>query len=235
MGRVSNSLEFIRLYNEVAELLSKLTDADPGTRFHILVDRAANNNSVVRRYRSALKRFGNLRNVIVHDECFPKRIVAEVHREVLDEFRRIVELVKAPPRVIPMFRREIRVFRLSDELDECLVYMRDHDYSQIVVTDGEHYRLVSHEGIARWLGEAVSAGADDIRGAILSEVLDCELPESCLYLPREATLFDALEMLEATFKQQRPRVHAILITDTGACTEPPIGIITPWDLIGVKL
>lgn len=232
---MSNSLEFVRLYNETAEWLCKLTNSAPRTRFYALVDRAAEANNVVKRYSGALKRFGDLRNAIVHDGQFPDRIVAEVHPDVLEEFRRIVELIKAPPKVIPRFRREVRVFGAGERLTECLRYMKDHDYSQVVVNDGRGHRLLSHEGIARWLGEAVSAGKEGMFDARLKDVLKCELPESCAYLSQRATVFDALDILEHAIERQTPRVHAILITSTGDPAEPPLGIITPWDLIGVSV
>lgn len=43
---------------------------------------------------------------------------------------------------------------------------------------------------------------------------------------------DAHEAFASALERQQPRLFAVIITDSGRPTEPPIGIVTPWDLLG---
>jgi hypothetical protein len=53
-------------------------------------------------------------------------------------------------------------------------------------------------------------------------------------MARKETVDAAIIAFENAISKGIPRLPAILITERGKAIEPPIGIITPWDLIGIS-
>jgi hypothetical protein len=52
-------------------------------------------------------------------------------------------------------------------------------------------------------------------------------------MARDETVDAAIFAFEHAIEEGIPRLQAILITNSGRPTETPIGIMTPWDLLGV--
>ena len=61
--------------------------------------------------------------------------------------------------------------------------MKEHDFSQLVVQDqkGTH-RLITREGIAKWLEESIEDDVVSIRETTIEQVLRCEDKEACCFL-----------------------------------------------------
>jgi uncharacterized UPF0160 family protein len=70
-GPMKRAEEFIQLFNQVNEFLTRLVNRASYTPFNSLVKVASNNNAAVRANASALEQFAKLRNAIVHDEGYP--------------------------------------------------------------------------------------------------------------------------------------------------------------------
>src|SRR5262249_49143007 len=68
----------------------------------------------------------------------------------------------AEPRAIPMFQKEVRCFNYRELMADALCYMRDHEYSQIVVRWRGNIRLLSGEGIVKWITDLLDHGEDHI-------------------------------------------------------------------------
>jgi len=117
---------FIQAFNELERLLRQRGGLGEGERrpFSQLVDVVAQKDSVIRRHRDILKRFGNLRNAIVHYREYPKHILADPRPEVIEELGAVLNYIAAPPKLIPRFQKDIRVFSVDDSLAGCLTFMK---------------------------------------------------------------------------------------------------------------
>jgi predicted transcriptional regulator len=229
---MERATEFIQLYNQLSSRLSELAGGDRGIPFTTLADRVARGNSAVRAFLSELKDFAALRNAIVHNNGFPVRVIAEPSEGALTEFKDIVNRILSPPKLIPRFQKVIRCFNEGDRISTALEYMAQHDYSQIVVKDGSHLiRVLTAEGIARWLAQNAHAELVDIHNTTIKHVVLLEPPQAFELISRERTIYDASQVFSTALERRKERIFAIVITHSGKQKEEPLGIVTPWDVI----
>lgn len=226
--------KFVKLYNELTVVLREMTDATNQVTFSKLLDRAASSMPTIRRKLPFLKSMGRLRNAIVHDRNYPEIVIADPRQETLKKFEEILEMIKSPPRVIPRFQAQITVFSSEDPLGMALSHMHENDYSQVVVQVNGEYRILSSEGIVRWMSGARQVGLADIEAATVGNVYVHEEQTGHCYMSRNETTDAVIVAFEEAISKGLPRLLAILITHSGKPTEKPLGIITPWDLIGIS-
>lgn len=224
--------EFILLYNEISDYLRQIAGPDGGDSFSDLVERAARDSSAVRKEADRLKAYGRFRNAIIHYRTYPEEIIAEPTEETLTRFRDIVEKVLSPKGLIPTFQKDIFCFSPDEPLLTALRYMRDHDFSQVVVRKNDHLSLLTAEGVTRWLAQQAEAEEISVSEAIIAEANACESCSGYTIMSGSQTIYDAHEAFASALERHQPRLFAIIITNSGKPAEQPIGIVTPWDLLG---
>ncbi len=222
--------QFIQLYNQLSRYLREHSDSDSNLPFYQLIRVVATTNSTVRRYLADLKEYGDLRNAIVHNQTYPQEVIAEPTEATIAQFTRIVTNITAPKRVIPTFQRTVRVFSPEDSLLEALNYLKNNEFSQLLVQSRVGLSLLSIEGIALWLATVAQAEMN-VAKVTVGEALAHEHPDNVLFMAHNALVDDAREAFSTTLDRPHPRLLAIVITNTGKRTEPPLGVITPWDLL----
>ncbi len=224
---MSRADTFIQLYNQLDEHLARIMDEDSRTPFYSLVERAAQRRFIVKRDEVTLKKYGSLRNLIVHDADYPERVLAEPTEETLAQFGRIVQHL-INPRTLDDFRREVHTFSERDALTSALEHMRSGDFSQVVVRD-DRLALLTTEGVAKWL-ERQHATAS-LANATIGDALTHELPGSFELVSRRETLEQAQAAFIGALERGKPRLYALIITENGKPHETPLGVVTPWDVI----
>ncbi|MGH2395630.1 MAG: hypothetical protein ACRDFW_01300 [bacterium] len=224
--------EFIGLYNRLSEHLKVIAGVDSTVQFAQLVALAARKNSAVRRMADRLKDYGDLRNAIVHHRAYPHEVIAEPTEATVSRLAGIVQDIFSPRKLIPAFQKEIHCFSPRDMLITALGYMREHDFSQIVVLRNDSISLLTVEGVARWLEERAEEDIISVKEALIEDAQAYETSSTFAVLPRTSTIYDADETFVNTIRGRQPRLFAIVITQTGKSTEKPIGLVTPWDLLG---
>ena len=225
---------FIALFNELEQFLRDSTGAARNVPFVGLVQSASKRNAAIRHHGQQMREWSDLRNAIVHEH--PKgRIIAEVTPAALEEFQHIVEQVTAPPPVLPMFQRDVRVFKESDPLLEAVEDLWREGYSQVIVRRGEALTLLSYTGIARWMGKRVEDTTIDLNSCTVGEALAFEEAGGIRFLGGEATVYDAHELFQTFPRHNRQqRLRVIVITEHGKDTETPLGLITASDLLEIE-
>lgn len=223
--------EFLTLYNELDHLLQKITGERGGVPFWKRLRIAAKKDPVIKRHLDDLLEFHELRNAIIHHRSYPKELIAIPTAEVVAEFRQVVQRLSAPPRVIPAFASEVHVFSPSTPLREVLQYMYSRGYSQVVSRAEGRLRLTTSSGITRWLAAGVNAGEVPFESATLGDVLPFDREEALQLIGKDASIDEALGVFQQSLERKRPRLFAIVITETGDAGENPLGIITPRDLL----
>ena len=229
---MGNGEEFIRLFNELEHALREKTGLGTDRTFSELVKTAADKDITVRRRKGILMSIGRLRNAIVHGRDYPVRILADPRRDVVEEIESVLAAITRPTTLIPTFQRSIHIFTAEDALADCLGYMKENDFSQVVLNlDGKHM-LLSSEGIVKWLENARDVGLADLEKATVRDAWEYENKNICQYLPRDAPIDAVYEAFEQAIGHGIPRLQAVLITHSGKPEESPLGIVTPWDLLG---
>ncbi len=218
---------FIQLYNQLDEHLAQIMDEDSRTPFYSLVERAAQRRFIVKRDEATLKKYGSLRNLIVHDADYPKHVLAEPTEENLAQFGRIVQRLMHP-QTLNDFRREVRTFSERDTLASALAHMRSGDFSQVVVRD-DHLALLTTEGVTKWLERQQNAAS--LADATIGDALTHEPPGSFELVSRRETLEQAQATFIGALERGKPRLYALIITENGKPHETPLGVVTPWDVI----
>ncbi|MBC2732798.1 MAG: CBS domain-containing protein [Desulfobacteraceae bacterium] len=226
--------KFVKIYNELAIALQEATATPDNVPFFELLEIASKSKPTIRRKIPFLKSMGRLRNAIVHDRHYPEAVIADPRQEVLEEFEAILERIKSPTLIIPFFQKQILFFLPEDPLGKALSHMQQNDFSQVVVLVDGNYRILSSEGIVRWVSNAKQVGLADVEGATIRDIYAYEEQTGCCYMGRNETTDAAILAFENAISKGIPRLPAILITHNGKPTEKPIGIITPWDLIGIS-
>ena len=225
--------EFNALFNELDEYLRDALHIDRPWDFMNLVNEAVRRGVVHRSVVSDLHDCKNLRNLLVHTARYPHDAFAEPSEWGLQRLRQIVDEIVHPLRLVPTFRRDLRVFTPAQPLAEALGYMDQKDYSQVVVrVEGGRHVLLTLEGVARWLAGAADGGVAPVGAATVADALRYEPQGTCSYLAGDATLEEARKTFELPrHAQKRARVFAAIITQHGVASEEPLGIVTAGDLI----
>ena len=231
-GPVDRAEEFIQLFNRVEGFLSRLVNRARYTRFEGLVELASADNAAVRANASALGQFAKLRNAIVHGDGYPPHIVAVPSPEALSKFKQVVHEVIEPMPLIPTFKGPVRCFSPNEALSEALGFMRENDFSQVVVKQiSGVIRMLTVEGVAWWLADQLDRNQVSAETVKLDSILDLEPQGGFGIMGPERTIFDATDAFRSSIHRKATRLYAIVITENGGDQDAPIGFVTPWDLI----
>jgi len=221
---------FLTHFNELEQYLRDSTDSGRNVPFVGLVELASQHNAAIRHYGRQMREWSDLRNAVVHEH--PKgRVIAEVTAEALAEFETIVARVTAPPRVFPLFQRDVRVFVPADPLVEAVEDLWRQGYSQVIVRQNAVMTLLSYAGITRWMGETIDGTVIDLASASVGSALEFEKDGGIGFLARTATIYDARELFQQFPKRRKQRLRVIVINENGKPTEAPLGLIAASDLL----
>jgi CBS domain-containing protein len=218
---------FIGLYNQLADHLIKLTGSNEFERFYRLIDMAAERNTAVKLHAQQLKKYGDFRNVIEHNNEF----FDEPSEGTLARFQALAKNILSPEPLLPTFQKEVHCFTPSDTLGTVLGYMRTHDYSQAVVHTGEKLALLTLEGVARWLSQSSTDDHILLQTCTVEDVLHNEHDGSFGVLSRNHSIYDAKDAFARPLGSGKTRLHAVIITQNGKLAEKPLGLVTPWDIL----
>jgi len=230
MGQAAQ--DFLRYYNEIDYKLKQLTGERGSVPFWKRLRIAAKKEPCLKRYYDDILECHELRNAIIHHKSYPEEVIAEPAEHIVELMREIYTRLFEPPRVIPAFESDVHVFSPHTPLKEVLQYMYSRGYSQVLSRASGLLKLTTSSGITRWLAAMVNAGEVPFETTTLSAVHEFDRPDAMKLLSRGASVDEALAIFQATLSQKRPRLFAIVITETGQGHEEPLGIITPRDLLG---
>jgi predicted transcriptional regulator len=227
----TNAEEFLQVYRRIENFLRERQEAEPQVSFGVLVDNSG--IRAVKRYRYKLKRYGDLRNSIVHRERDGGEPIADPRSDAVEDFRSIVEKVTDPPGLSP-FIHDVYTARSSDDIASVVKKMERDNFSQMpILDDGEVIAVLTANAISRWVGAEIHDAGD---GLLVTETnVEHVLPhaergeDNHTFLSRDASLYEAHEAFQAEENLREPP-DAVLITHSGRASESLLGIITPFDL-----
>ena len=227
---MKNSERFLNAFSAIESHISHTTELGPRATFHELVEKSRLHNPVIQRYRDDLRDFADLRNVLVHKRL-GDQLMAEPIDEAVAKLEYISKALLEPLRIIPSFQREVLWLHETEPIGHAVRQMLLNDYSQIPTYEDREFKgLLTANTIARWLGAFASEDLVSLDSTTIAQVLTyTEDQDSCSFIARDATLFDASERF-LRYQHNGKQLEALLITQSGRESERPLGIITPWDL-----
>ncbi len=227
---MDRTIRFIELYNRLAGHLAKITGKNDRTPFYELLDESAPLSRTISNELVRLKKFGDLRNVIIHGLNYPREVIAEPTEATVYHFQKIVDRIIAP-RKVSDYIKDVRIFTPQESLISALRYMREYDFSQIAVSRDGQLALLTTEGIAKWLEKKVDQEYIIDSEATVGDALEEDIPNNFKLISRASTIDDVQTLFARSIEQGYPRLFAVIITLNGRPSEKLLGIITPWDMI----
>lgn len=224
--------QFLELFFAVEQVLRKMCGGrDEG--FSRLLNRARDENAVVRRFEAELRALNELRNLLVHA---PLPIpLARPSPQAVAALQFIHRQLTNPQRVLPRFARQVAVLADSQTFGNAVDAMHRTGYSQFpIYRDRIFVGLLTDGLMARWMVAHIDRGFQELRETPLHQVLD-QAPRraSMAFVSRTATVPEVMEMFEQHIRHGQLRLDAILITENGRPDEAPLGIITPTDAVAM--
>lgn len=138
------------------------------------------------------------------------------------------------PKVYPTFKRKVKCYSSDEPLSSALAEMKGNNFSQVVIKVQIKLRLITTDGLASWLIKMMSTENFNLNKASVNHILRYERDDNVSFFSRDRTVADARKEFVDTLSKNRPKLYAIIITETGKSNEEPLGIITPWDFLDPK-
>jgi len=221
-----NAEKFIALYNEIDHILRTMLHEEVWVGFRELVERSAKFNRVVREYEDDLKQIGDLRNVIVHRTT--DKIIAEPSDFIINLIRRIRDLLKEPPKVIPQFQKEVVIADANETILNLARTMKQLNFSKIpIYNNGEFLFLATAETLVRYFAEN---SEKELSTAKIQEMEPfMEHRDNYRFVSKDTDIFQVADIFEIYYRNKQ-KLDAVIITEHGEKNEKPIGIITQFDV-----
>jgi hypothetical protein len=229
----SNGERFEGAYNKIDALLRKRVGGAKTLSFSHVVSEAAMKDPTVRTVKDDLLEYGDLRNAIVHDRGKAPVLLADPREDVVVKIEKIWNHL-SHPRILRSLAHKVplRIFAAGAVLAESLSYMRENDFSQVIALREGKHQILSTEGIAHWLEAKSKEDIIALSEARLSDALEFEPRDSCIYLKATDTIDRAREVFG---KDIGKRIFSALVSEHGNANEKPINIVTPWDFVAGAL
>lgn len=230
-----NSERFLIAYNTIARELERLIGLNKYMPFYRLVDMAKKKNGVVMAYKDDLKELSHLRNAIVHDKVFPEYAIAEPHLSVVHMIEEIADELVKPKKLIPVFKKNVKVFEKKHSVMDVLTVIKEHGFSQFpIYEEGNFVGLITDRGITRWMANQLTISTEICLVGRVADVLSLEKNNrNYMFMNQDQTIYDAREKYNRHLDLYNSRLEAILITDTGKANETLLGMATPYDIINI--
>ncbi len=230
MDELSNSERFLNAFSAIEHEMERILKLKDHRRFFELVEKSARVNPVIERYRFDLKEYGELRNAIVHDRAGGV-VIAEPNDEAVAQIERIARLLLEPPRVAPLFLKEVLTLSVSHPVSRAIRDFGRMSYTQApVLDDSKMAGLLTSNMIVKWMGLSLADDTFDIDKTNLWDVINTVGHESNYeFVSVNKSLFDIPDLFYR-WQNEGKKLEAVLITQHGEDSEPLLGIITNRDL-----
>lgn len=225
---------FEAAFNQIHIKLKQLVnDHREFTPFSDVIYAARNKHNVVRYNYDKLKKFGHLRNAIVHNKTEENFYIADPHEEIVQEIEEIRDMIFEPPLALSIASQPVQVITPDTSLKDILNEIEKKEYSQFPIYDLTGFKgLLTEGGIAKWFSRHLIGDLLSIENITAADILQLESVHNVAFLERAGSIYDLETIFEESFDRNE-KLEAILITQHGLKTEKPIGIVTSWDLVRI--
>ena len=189
-------------------------------------------------FRQKLDLCRQVRNLITHTAKTDGKAPVEPADDLIQALENTLSYLRKPPLAAEHATPADKLFvaSLSDRMVWLMRKMEQKGFSHVPVADGKRLKgIFSMSTLFTLIMNGESNHLDD--QTRMNDILDDIAPdkhsaERFLFLPPNATAFQAEEAFTKRNAPHEKRVAAIFITSDGTPGSELIGMLTPWDLMG---
>lgn len=201
--------------------------------FRNLVYKGAKKFSLIKVYQEELHQFARLRNAIVHNKYNIGQYIAEPHAETVKRIESICEIFTEPNDALSIATKEVIIYDYDDPLDHFIKGIHEHSYSQYpIYQHGVCIGLLTAKAIVRWMANHTFNHQVDFAEAKVGDMFSFEEKYPVEFVSMEANIFEVEEIFSEAHTNKQD-LECVVITEDGSKAMPPLGMITPWDLIEI--
>jgi len=198
-----------------------------------LLQKAKKKRGIIHENFERFRRFGHLRNALVHEKNKENFYIAVPHLELVEEIERLCEQLLRPPLALSIASQPVTTLPSKASITEVLRIIEQKSFSQIPIYDDDGFKgLLTEGGIAKWFSQNIKGGLVSVKGHTAADILPLEKAHNVHFISRNQTIYDLEDVFEDYYNHNK-KLEAILITESGAKTQKPIGIVTAWDLVRI--
>ncbi len=224
---MNNANRFLDAFIKIEQECYHIIEDGAYQRFYYLLNKAAKQNNILKRYEIELQDYGDLRNAIVHQRSHDGKIIAQPVDSVVERIEMIARLLTQPPLVGECFVKPVQSCQKHECIKDVYFKMKKLATSKMLIVENDQYKgLLTLQMISDY---ALSHDSD-IKRATVKEVFSPNYEqEQVLFISKKNCVLDILEMFETGIHQGKA-VIAILVSENGKSNEKVEGIITLADL-----
>ena len=226
-----NTKEFLKVFNKVETYLNTLNKSSSYVSVSKLLKPTSEKNPIIKDYANDLREYAELRNAIVHEEA--GTAIADVKARTVSDLKRIYRLIKKPPTVYQLFKKNVTCCQTDDSLLEIIKIMKENTFTHMPVYDKIKFVGVLNEAsISRWLGDFVDGKLSNLKETEVGDLqayLRNQPDEHFKFVSKDTNAY-LVKKWFLEFVRERKRLGAIFITENGRRDEGLLGVITAWDL-----
>lgn len=247
----SNQYEFIRLYNEVHEILKEKLEKhthSSSDNTHISFNELVSilGQSKVKRefpylasMRAELDMINNFRNTIIHRQTEEFYNIAEPSEMTMNMMRELINSIVKPISVKQYFkendRPEINSVKPSDTLRDVFNKINSTGFSQFPVFDNQKLEgIITENGMTHFIARQIGQGEIELESHDVAEVLAKfdENAQAYVILNQDAPLYEVLNLMYYNIENKESRYVLISNSnDTKKITrEQIVGLFTTYDI-----
>lgn len=228
MAQKSNAERFIIAFSSVERSLNRITRRPRYVPFRLNARISARYNSVVKNHLEELCSCAELRNSIVHWRDGREEIVAEPSDAITEDLERIADLLTQDQQVINFATTPVISCQVDDTMESAIALLDENQIDEMpVYSEGKFMGLLSINQMLHYML------AHEDPKAPVSSILKESTKESVLFMASN-TMLQSVVLLYEDFAAIQKRSPIIIITQTGEHDEPPLGIITMFDLARIS-
>lgn len=201
-----------------------------------MLNRLSSSHLFIRRNYELLRRFARLRNAIVYEYLETDYYIAVPHINIVQQIETIASALISPPSVLSVATRPVLSYPSNAKLTDIMFAIEKHKCTSIpIYSEGNFSGLLTEDGITKWIVKGLSESTKvDFFGVSATDVLPFESPQNVLFLGKHNNVFE-LERLFEERHMKKQKIEAVIITENGRPDEPPLGIVTSWDLVKIDI
>lgn len=211
-----NAERFLNAFSEIEDKLAQQQGRRKKSHdWPSFGDLLTNSDTLLHRQKDLLRQYAKLRNAIVHAKRLGGQPIADPREDVVHSIEKIRDNLLRPPRLINALPDHGRpqVFTPDDSISAFLSLVVEKSFSQAPVWDGETYRLITTNAVARHLAPSLIEH-EIVETATIGEVLEfAETGDRLVTLTPSATVLEAINLFSGEARTKVEPPGALLVLD----------------------
>jgi len=231
-----SSYQYLKKFKQLETQLKRVADNPSDVvQFKDILDKAKQNNPLIRYQEALIWDLYALRNVFAHADR--EKYIARVNKLAYEAIDNLIKLIQNPPTVGGKFKKKVYWVTEDTIIKDIIQTMRQNLYTHVPVytkIEGK-YKFIgvfSESTMFYWLADNIENIKVDFSIQPIQNLSHKYLNDpNDLYkfVAPNKNIFEVYDEFKNAISK-RKRLGAVFITPSGHRDDLPIGIITAWDL-----